>query len=259
MTENSTMATTIYTQDDYCRLCERLDDDTVAALLHAHIRAFAADGNRQLLKRLTDAMRIAAEFEQACRNEHPDPAEQARRARWDNHCKRLQQHARMAGDQITNADNAAVSHLTRQCEKNGSRDTAIPSPHDDGYGFTAGLRDFPLNASQTALLWRMAVLTIAEMTDTTPELAADYLNGTAGEHLGRALAGKTVYPVTVVSNLAWLLHEQHKSGQLQRDLRHTTKLLRLTEVAEMREAMPHRAVWQVDNPKSRQSTLEPGE
>ena len=218
MTENSTMATTIYTQDDYCRLCERLDDDTVAALLHAHIRAFAADGNRQLLKRLTDAMRIAAEFEQACRNEHSDLAEQARRARWDNQFRELQQQARMAHCEIVNADNAAVSHLTRQCEKNGSRDTAIPSPHDDGYGFTAGLRDFPLNASQTALLWRMAVLTIAEMTDTTPELAADYLNGTAGEHLGRALAGKTVYPVTVVSNLAWLLHEQHKSGQLQRDL-----------------------------------------
>ena len=218
MTENSTMATTIYTQDDYCRLCERLDDDTVAALLHAHIRAFAADGNRQLLKRLTDAMRIAAEFEQACRNEHSDLAEQARRARWDNQFRELQQQARMAHCEIVNADNAAVSHLTRQCEKNGSRDTAIPSPHDDGYGFTAGLRDFPLNASQTALLWRMAVLTIAEMTDTTPELAADYLNGTAGEHLGRALAEKTVYPVTVVSNLAWLLHEQHKSGQLQRDL-----------------------------------------
>jgi hypothetical protein len=218
MTENSTMATTIYTQDDYCRLCERLNDDTVAALLHAHIDAFAADGNRQLLKRLTEAMRIAAEFEQAGRNGHPDPAELERRERWDSHCKRLQQHARMAGDQITNADNAAVSRLTKQCEKNGSRDTAIPSPHDDGYGFTAGLRDFPLNASQTALLWRMAVLTIAEMTDTTPELTAHYLNGTGGEHLGRALAGKTVYPVTVVSNLAWLLHEQHKSGQLQRDL-----------------------------------------
>ena len=258
MTENSTMATTI-TQDDYCRLCERLDDNTVAALLHAHIDAFAADGNRQLLKRLTEAMRIAAEFEQADRSEHPDPAELERRERWDNQFRELQQQARMAHCEIVNADNAAVSHLTRQCEKNGSRDTAIPSPHDDGYGFTAGLRDFPLNASQTALLWRMAVLTIAEMTDTTPELAADYLNGTAGEHLGRALAGKTVYPVTVVSNLAWLLHEQHKSGQLQRDLRHTAKLLRLTEVAEMREAMPHRAVWQADNPKSRQSTLEPGE
>ena len=220
MTENSTMATTIYTQDDYCRLCERLDDDTVAALLHAHIRAFAADGNRQLLKRLTDAMRIAAEFEQACRNEHPDPTEQERRARWDNQFRELQQQARMAHCEIVNADNAAVSRLTRQCEKNGSRDTAIPSPHDDGYGFTAGLRDFPLNASQTALLWRMALLTIAEMADIAPELAADYLNGTAGEHLGRALAEKTVYPVTVVSNLAWLLHEQHKSGQLQRDLQY---------------------------------------
>ena len=259
MTENSTMATTIYTQDDYCWLCERLDDDTVAALLHAHIRAFAADGNRQLLKRLTDAMRIAAEFEQACRNEHPDPTEQERRARWDSNLAVLQQHTRMAHCEIVNADNAAVSLLTQQCEKNGSRDTAIPSPHDDGYGFTAGLRDFPLNASQTALLWRMALLTIAEITETAPPLVACYLNGTAGEHLGRALAGKTVYPVTVVSNLAWLWHEQHKSGQVQRDLRHTAKLLRLTEVAEMREAMPHRAVWQADNPKSRQSTLEPGE
>lgn len=259
MTENSTMATTIYTQDDYRRLCERLDDDTVAALLHAHIRAFTADGNRQLLNRLTEAMRIAGEMEQAGRNEYPDPEEQARRERWDNQFRELQQQARMAHCEIVNADNAAVSRLTRQCEKNGSCDTAIPSPHDDGYGFTAGLRDFPLNASQTALLWRMAVLTIAEMTDTTPELAAHYLNGTAGEHLGRALAGKTVYPVTVVSNLAWLLHEQHKSGQLQRDLRHTAKLLRLTEVAEMRGAIPHRAVWQADNPKSRQSTLEPGE
>ena len=259
MTENSTMATTIYTQDDYCRLCERLDDDTVAALLHAHIRAFAADGNRQLLKRLTDAMRIAAEFEQACRNEHPDPAEQARRARWDNHCKRLQQHARMAGDQITNADNAAVSRLTAQCERNGRSDTELPVARDDAYGFAAALRDIPLTAPQINLLWRMAVLTVAEMTDSAPPLVACYLNGTGGEHLGRALAEKTVYPVTVVSNLAWLLHEQHKSGQLQRDLRHTTKLLRLTEVAEMREAMPHRAVWQADNPKSRQSTLEPGE
>ena len=259
MTENSTMATTIYTQDDYCRLCERLDDDTVAALLHAHIDAFAADGNRQLLKRLTEAMRIAAEFEQADRSEHPDPAELERRERWDSHCKRLQQHARMAGDQITNADNAAVSRLTAQCERNGRSDTELPVARDDAYGFAAALRDIPLNEKQTALLWRMAVLTIAGMTDTTPSLAACYLNGTAGEHLGRALAGKTVYPVTVVSNLAWLLHEQHKSGQLQRDLLHTAKLLRLTEVAEMREAMPHRAVWQADNPKSRQSTLEPGE
>ena len=225
MTENSTMATTIYTQDDYCRLCERLDDDTVAVLLHAHIRAFAADGNRQLLKRLTDAMRIAAEFEQACRNEHSDLAEQARRARWDNQFRELQQQARMAHCEIVNADNAAVSHLTRQCEKNGSRDTAIPSPHDDGYGFTAGLRDIPLNTSQTALLWRMALLTIAEMTDTAPSLVACYLNGTGGEHLGRALAEKTVYPVTVVSNLAWLLHDQYKSGQLQRDLRYITTAL----------------------------------
>ncbi len=259
MTENSTMATTIYTQDDYCRLCERLDDDTVAALLHAHIRAFAADGNRQLLKRLTDAMRIAAEFEQACRNEHSDLAEQARRARWDNQFRELQQQARMAGDQITNADNAAVSRLTAQCERNGRSDTELPVARDDAYGFAAALRDIPLTAPQINLLWCMAVLTVAEMTDTTPSLAACYLNGTAGEHLGRALVEKTVYPVTVVSNLAWLLHEQHKSGQLQRDLRHTAKLLRLTEVAEMREAMPHRAVWQADNPKSRQSTLEPGE
>ena len=218
MTENSTMATTIYTQDDYCRLCERLDDDTVAALLHAHIRAFAADGNRQLLKRLTDAMRIAAEFEQAGRNEHPDPAEQARRERWDCQFTVLQQQARMAHCEIVNADNAAVSRLTRQCEKNGSCDTAIPSPHDDDYGFAAALRDIPLNEKQTALLWRMALLTIAEMMDAVPSLVAHYLNGTGGEHLGRALAGKTVYPVTVVSNLAWLLHEQHKSGQLQRDL-----------------------------------------
>ena len=259
MTENSTMATTIYTQDDYCRLCERLDDDTVAALLHAHIDAFAADGNRQLLKRLTEAMRIAAEFEQADRSEHPDPAELERRERWDSHCKRLQQHARMAGDQITNADNAAVSRLTAQCERNGRSDTELPVARDDAYGFAAALRDIPLTAPQINLLWCMAVLTVAEMTDTTPSLAACYLNGTAGEHLGRALVEKTVYPVTVVSQFAWLLHEQHKSGQLQRDLLHTAKLLRLTEVAEMREAMPHRAVWQADNPKSRQSTLEPGE
>ena len=77
-----------------------------------------------------------------------------------------------------------------------------------------------MNEKQTALLWRMALLTIAEITDAAPSLVAHYLNGTGGEHLGRALAGKTVYPVTVVSNLAWLLHEQHKSGQLQRDLRH---------------------------------------
>ena len=217
MTENSTVATTIYTQDDYCRLCERLNDDTIAALLHAHIDAFAADGNRQLLKRLTEAMRIAAEFEQAGRNGHPDPAELERRERWDSHCKRLQQHARMAGDQITNADNAAVSRLTRQCEKNGSCDTAIPLPRDD-YGFAAAVRDFPLSETQTALLWRMALLTIAEIADIAPELAAIYLNGTGGEHLGRALARKTIYPVTVLSNLAWLLHEQHKSGQLQRDL-----------------------------------------
>ena len=261
MTENSTMATTIYTQDDYCRLCERLDDDTVAALLHAHIRAFAADGNWQLLKRLTEAMRIAAEFEQACRNENPDPAEQARRARWDNQFRELQQQARMAHCEIVNADNAAVSHLTAQCERNGrcDTDTELSVARDGAYGFAAALRDIPLNEKQTVLLWRMAVLTIAEITDATPSLVAHYLNGTGGEHLGRALAGKTVYPVTVVSNLAWLLHEQHKSGQLQRDLSHTAKLLRLTEVAEMRGAMPHRAVWQADNPKSRQSTLEPGE
>ena len=223
---DGTAAITPYTQDGYRQLCERLDDDTVAALLHAHIRAFAADGNRQLLKRLTEAMRIAAEFEQACRNEHqhPDPAERVRRARWDNQFRELQQQARMAHCEIVNADNATVSRLTQQCEKNGNRDTAIPLPRDD-YGFTAALRDIPLNTSQTALLWRMAVLTIAEMTDTAPPLVACYLNGTAGEHLGRALAGKTIYPVTVVSNLAWLLHEQHKSGQLQRDLRHTAAAL----------------------------------
>ena len=225
MTTNDTKAITIYTQDDYRRLCERLNDDTVAALLHAHIDAFAADGNRQLLKRLTEAMHIAAEFEQAGRNGHPDPAEQARRERWDNQFRELQQQARMAHCEIVNADNAAVSRLTRQCEKNGSCDTAIPSPHDDGYGFTAGLRVIPLNTSQTALLWRMALLTIAEMTDTAPSLVACYLNGTGGEHLGRALARKTIYPVAVVSNLAWLLHEQHQSGQLQRDLRHITTAL----------------------------------
>ena len=258
MTADNATAIAPYTQDGYRQLCERLDDDTVAALLHAHIRAFAADGNRQRLNRLTEAMRIAGEMEKAGRNEHPDPAEKKRRARWDSNLAGLQQQARMAHCEIVNADNAAVSQLTQQCEKNGSRDTAIPLPRDD-YGFAAALSDLPLNTTQIALLWRMAVLTIAEMTDTTPSLAACYLNGTAGEHLGRALAGKTVYPVTVVSNLAWLLHEQHKSGQLQRDLRHTAKLLRLTEVAEMREAMPHRAVWQADNPKSRQSTLEPGE
>ena len=235
---DETTAIAPYTQDGYRQLCERLDDDTVAALLHAHIRAFAADGNRQLLKRLTDAMRIAAEFEQACRNENPDPAEQARRARWDNQFRELQQQARMAHCEIVNADNAAVSHLTRQCEKNGSCDTAIPSPHDDGYGFTAGLRVIPLNTSQTALLWRMALLTIAEMTDTAPSLVACYLNGTGGEHLGRALAEKTVYPVTVVSNLAWLLHEQYKSGQLQRDLRHTAAASGLAGTEAMQTAVP---------------------
>ncbi len=220
------MIITPYTQDGYRQLCERLDDDAVAALLHAHIRAFAADGNRQLLKRLTGGLRLAREMEQACRNEHqhPDPAERVRRARWDNQFRELQQQARMAHCEIVNADNATVSRLTQQCEKNGNRDTAIPLPRDD-YGFTAALRDIPLNTSQTALLWRMAVLTIAEMTDTAPPLVACYLNGTAGEHLGRALAGKTIYPVTVVSNLAWLLHEQHKSGQLQRDLRHTAAAL----------------------------------
>ena len=222
MTADNATAIAPYTQDGYRQLCERLDDDTVAALLHAHIRAFAADGNRALLRRLTDAMRIAAEFEQACRNEHPDPTEQERRARWDNQFRELQQQARMAHCEIVNADNAAVSHLTRQCEKNGSRDTAIPLSRDD-YGFAAALSDLPLNTTQIALLWRMAVLTIAEMTDTALPLVASYLNGTGGEHLGRELAGKTIYPVTVVSNLAWLLHEQHKSGQLQRDLRHTAR------------------------------------
>lgn len=224
MTTNDTKAITIYTQDDYRRLCERLDDDTVAALLHAHIRAFAADGNRQRLNRLTEAMRIAGEMEKAGRNEHPDPAEQKRRARWDSNLAGLQQQARMAHCEIVNADNAAVSQLTQQCEKNGSCDTAIPLPRDD-YGFAAALRDFPLNEHQTALLWRMALLTIAEITDATPSLVAHYLNGIGGEHLGRALAGKTVYPVTVVSNLAWLLHEQQKSGQLQRDLWHSAAAL----------------------------------
>ena len=221
---SKTTAIAPYTQDGYRRLCERLNDDTVAALLHAHIRAFAADGNRQLLKRLTDAMRIAAEFEQACRNEHPDPAEQARRVQWDSQFTVLQQQARMAHCEIVNADNAAVSQLTQQCEKNGSRDTAIPLPRDD-YGFAAAVRDFPLSETQTALLWRMALLTIAEIADIAPELAAIYLNGTGGEHLGRALVEKTVYPVTVVSNLARLLHEQHKSGQLQRALRYITTAL----------------------------------
>ena len=227
------MIITPYTQDGYRQLCERLDDDTVAALLHAHIRAFAADGNRQLLKHLAEAMRIAGEMEQAGRNGHPTPEEQARRERWDSNYGRLQQHARMAGNQITNADNAAVSRLTAQCEKNGSCDTAIPLPRDD-YGFAAALRDFPLNEHQTALLWRMALLTIAEITDATPSLVAHYLNGIGGEHLGRALAGKTLYPVTVVSNLAWLLHEQHKSGQLQRDLWHTAAALGSGD-AEVRE------------------------
>ena len=87
------------------------------------------------------------------------------------------------------------------------------------------MRDIPLTAPQINLLWRMAVLTIAEITDATPSLVAHYLNGIGGEHLGRALAGKTVYPVTVVSNLAWLLHEQQKSGQLQRDLWHSAAAL----------------------------------
>ena len=205
MTENSTMATTIYTQDDYRRLCERLDDDTVAALLHAHIDAFAAKGNRVLLRRLTEGLRIAGEMEKACRVGDPTPAEQARCERWDSNYGRLQQHARMAGDQITNADNAAVSRLTAQCERNGRSDTELPVARDDAYGFAAALRDIPLTAPQINLLWRMAVLTVAEMTDTTPSLAACYLNGTAGEHLGRALVEKTVYPVTVVSQFAWLL------------------------------------------------------
>ena len=208
MTTNDTKAITIYTQDDYRRLCERLDDDTVAALLHAHIRAFAADGNRQRLNRLTEAMRIAGEMEKAGRNEHPDPAEQKRRARWDSNLAGLQQQARMAHCEIVNADNAAVSRLTAQCERNGRSDTELPVARNDAYGFAAALRDIPLTAPQINLLWRMAVLTIAEITDATPSLVAHYLNGIGGEHLGRALAGKTVYPVTVVSNLAWLLHEQ---------------------------------------------------
>ena len=214
-------AITPYTQDDYRRLCERLDDDTVAALLHAHIDAFAAKGNRVLLRRLTEGLRIAGEMEKACRVGDPTPAEQARRERWDSNYGRLQQHARMAGDQITNADNAAVSRLTAQCERNGRSDTELPVARDDAYGFAAALRDIPLTAPQINLLWRMALLTIAEITDATPSLVAHYLNGIGGEHLGRALAGKTVYPVTVVSNLAWLLHEQQKSGQLQRDLWHS--------------------------------------
>ena len=238
MTENSTMATTIYTQDDYRRLCERLEDDTVVVTLRAHIDAFAAKGNRVLLRRLTEGLRIAGEMEKAGRNGHPDPEEQARRVYWDCQFTVLQQQARMAHCEIVNADNAAVSRLTRQCEKNGSCDTAIPSPHDDGYGFTAGLRVIPLNTSQTALLWRMALLTIAEMTDTAPSLVACYLNGTGGEHLGRALAEKTVYPVTVVSNLAWLLHEQYKSGQLQRDLRHTAAASGLAGTEAMQTAVP---------------------
>lgn len=221
---SKTTAIAPYTQDGYRRLCERLNDDTVAALLHAHIDAFAADGNRQLLNRLTEAMRIAGEMEKAGRNGHPDPAEQARRVQWDSQFTVLQQQARMAHCEIVNADNAAVSQLTQQCEKNGSRDTAIPLPRDD-YGFAAAVRDFPLSETQTALLWRMALLTIAEIADIAPELAAIYLNGTGGEHLGRALVEKTVYPVTVVSNLARLLHEQHKSGQLQRDLRYITTAL----------------------------------
>lgn len=225
MTTNDTKAITIYTQDGYRQLCERLDDDTVAALLHAHIRAFAADGNRQRLNCLTEAMRIAGEMEKAGRNEHPDPAEQKRRARWDSNFAGLQQQARMAHCEIVNADNAAVSRLTAQCERNGRSDTELPVARDDAYGFAAALRDIPLTAPQINLLWSMAVLTVAEMTDTTPSLAACYLNGTAGEHLGRALVEKTVYPVTVVSNLARLLHEQHKSGQLQRDLRHITTAL----------------------------------
>ena len=224
MTTDNTTAIAPYTQDGYRRLCERLDDDTVAALLHAHIRAFAADGNRQRLNRLTEAMRIAGEMEKAGRNEHPDPAEQKRRARWDSNLAGLQQQARMAHCEIVNADNAAVSRLTRQCEQNGSCDTAIPLPRDD-YGFAAAVRDFPLSETQTALLWRMALPTIAEIADIAPELAAIYLNGTGGEHMGRALVEKTVYPVTVVSNLARLLHEQHKSGQLQRDLRYITTAL----------------------------------
>jgi hypothetical protein len=237
MTTNDTKAITIYTQDDYRRLCERLNDDTVAALLHAHIRAFTADGNRQRLNRLTEAMRIAGEMEKAGRNEHPDPAEQKRRARWDSNLAGLQQQARMAHCEIVNADNAAVSRLTKQCEENGSRDTAIPLPRDD-YGFAAALRDIPLNEAQTALLWRMALLTIAEIADIAPELAAIYLNGTGGEHLGRALVEKTVYPVTVVSNLARLLHEQHKSGQLQRDLRHTAAASGPAGTEAMQAAVP---------------------
>ena len=237
MTTDNTTAIAPYTQDGYRQLCERLDDDTVTALLHAHIRAFAADGSRALLKRLTEGLRIAGEMEKAGRNEHPDPAEQKRRARWDSNLAGLQQQARMAHCEIVNADNAAVSQLTQQCEKNGSCDTAIPLPRDD-YGFAAALRDIPLTAPQINLLWRMAVLTVAEMTDTTPSLAACYLNGTAGEHLGRALVEKTVYPVTVVSQFAWLLHGQHKSGHLQRDLRHTAAASGLAGTEAMQTAVP---------------------
>ena len=226
MTTDNTTAIAPYTQDGYRQLCERLDDDTVTALLHAHIRAFAADGSRALLKRLTEGLRIAGEMEKAGRNEHPDPAEQKRRARWDSNLAGLQQQARMAHCEIVNADNAAVSQLTQQCEKNGSCDTAIPLPRDD-YGFAAALRDIPLTAPQINLLWRMAVL-----------LAACYLNGTAGEHLGRALVEKTVYPVTVVSQFAWLLHGQHKSGQLQRDLRHTAAASGLAGTEAMQTAVP---------------------
>ena len=224
MTTNDTKAITIYTQDDYCQLCERLDDDTVAALLHAHIRAFAADGSRALLKRLTEGLRIAGEMEKAGRNGHPTPEERARHVYWDSHLTALQQHARMAHCEIVNADNAAVSRLTAQCEKNGSCDMPIPLPRDD-YGFAAALQDIPLNEQQTVLLWRMALLTIAEMLDVVPSLVAHYLNGTGGEHLGRSLADKTAHRVAIVSNLARLLHEQQKSGQLQRDLLHSTKTL----------------------------------
>ncbi|WP_298079469.1 phosphoribosyltransferase [uncultured Cardiobacterium sp.] len=239
MTADNKTPITPYTQDGYSQLCERLEDDTVVATLRAHIDTFAADGNRALLKRFTEGLRIAGEMEKACRVGYPTPAEEERRERWDSNFKQLQQHARMAGDQITNADNAAVSRLTAQCERNGRSDTELSVAHDDAYGFAVALRDIPLNEKQTALLWRMAVLTIAEMTDTTPSLAADYLNGTAGEHLGRMLAEKTVYPVTVVSNLAWLLHGQQKSGQLQRDLWHTAKTIGL----KMEETKSERAPW----------------
>ena len=49
---DETTAIAPYTQDGYRQLCERLDDDTVAALLHAHIRAFAAAGSCAAARKL---------------------------------------------------------------------------------------------------------------------------------------------------------------------------------------------------------------